>query len=58
MAHSIGTVIARSHRASRDARLSTGYGDEAIQGTRGALGSPGSRRFARDDAAPSKRAMV
>jgi hypothetical protein len=25
-------VIARSHRASKDARLSTGYGDAAIQG--------------------------
>ncbi len=24
-------VIARSHRASKDARLSTGYGDEVIQ---------------------------
>jgi hypothetical protein len=30
--HSDGIVIARSHRASRDARLSTGYGDVAIQG--------------------------
>ena len=26
-----GFVIARSHRASKDARLSTGYGDAAIQ---------------------------
>jgi len=26
-----GIVIARSHRASNDARLSTGYGDAAIQ---------------------------
>jgi hypothetical protein len=32
-------VIARSHRASRDARLSTGYGDETIQGTKGVLRS-------------------
>jgi hypothetical protein len=29
-----GIVIARSHRASRDARLSTGYGDVAIQSLR------------------------
>ena len=28
------SVIARSRRASKDARLSTGYGDEAIQGRR------------------------
>jgi hypothetical protein len=30
-------VIARSHRASKDARLSTGYGDAAIQESQGAL---------------------
>jgi hypothetical protein len=31
MMRSLGIVIARSHGASRDARLSTGYGDAAIQ---------------------------
>jgi len=31
-----GIVIARSHRASTDARLSTGYREEAIQGSQGA----------------------
>jgi hypothetical protein len=44
-----GIVIARSRRASRDARLSMGYGDAAIQGSRGALRSPGLLRFARND---------
>jgi len=34
-------VIARSDRASKDARLSTGYGDAAIQEPQGALRSPG-----------------
>ncbi len=28
-----GIVIARSHSASKDAHLSTGYGDESIQRT-------------------------
>ncbi len=37
------------HRASGDARLSTGYGDAAIQEARGALRSPGLLRFARND---------
>jgi hypothetical protein len=32
-----GIVIARSHRASRDARLRRAYGDAAIQGHRSAL---------------------
>src|ERR1700690_2098484 len=32
-------VISRSHRASKAARLSTGYGDEAIQEPLGALRS-------------------
>ena len=38
MAYSDGAVavIAGSDRASKDARLSTGYGDRAIQGTQGA----------------------
>ena len=31
-----GIVIARSHRASKDARLSTGYCDAAIQRSYGA----------------------
>jgi hypothetical protein len=38
-------VIARSHRTSTDASLSTGYGDEAIQRTKGAL-RPLDRRVA------------
>ena len=37
------------HRASGDARLSTGYGDAAIQEAQGALRSPGLLRFARND---------
>jgi hypothetical protein len=41
--------LARSRRASKDARLSTGYGDAAIQGPRGALRPPGLLRFARND---------
>ena len=35
-------------RASKDARLSTGYGDEAIQRTKGAPTIPGLLRFARN----------
>src|ERR1700734_2960746 len=35
------------HTASEDARLSTGYGDAAIQESQGALRSPGLLRFAR-----------
>src|SRR6202044_2514042 len=31
-----GIVIARSHKASKDSRRSTGYSDEAIQRTKGA----------------------
>ena len=37
MLRSDGIVIARSHRASNDARPSTGYGDAAIQERQGAL---------------------
>jgi ABC-type oligopeptide transport system ATPase subunit len=37
------------HRASGDARLSTGYGDAAIQSRRTGPSSPGLLRFARND---------
>jgi ABC-type dipeptide/oligopeptide/nickel transport system ATPase component len=37
------------HRASGDARLSTGYGDTAIQSRRTGPSSPGLLRFARND---------
>jgi hypothetical protein len=47
--HSGRIVIARSHRASKDARLSTGYGDAAIQESWGVLRSNGLLRSARND---------
>jgi hypothetical protein len=47
--HSGRIAIARSHRASKDARLSTGYGDAAIQESWGVLRSPGLLRCARND---------
>ncbi len=37
------------HRASEDARLSTGYGDAPIQGAVERLATPGLLRFARND---------
>ena len=44
-----GVVIARSHRASRDARLSTGCGDAAIQSRRSGPSSLDRFAHARDD---------
>src|SRR6202142_4665561 len=44
-----GIVIARSHRASKDARRSTGYGDAAIQSRPSGPSSPGLLRFAGND---------
>jgi peptide/nickel transport system ATP-binding protein len=45
------------HRASEDARLSTGYGDAAIQESRGALRSPGLLRFASNDELGSAQSL-
>src|SRR5271156_2556169 len=44
--HSGGIAIARSDRASKDARLSTGYGDAAIQQSWGVQRSNGLLRCA------------
>jgi hypothetical protein len=46
-------VIASRHRASGDARLSDGLWRRGDPGAPGALRSPGSPRFARDDGGPS-----